>query len=172
MPEARKRPCTICRRWFRPDARVGVRQRACDAPECQAGRRQKTQARWRNRNQRVRPGCDTANDTGRPRGAAGDDPFAGVLFAGDRGSAATTGQPGILSVPPPQTPTCRLGTIAPIPSPKRNPPPTPRAFGADDIAAYPRRNGRTPCGVDDDAGFSILFPEWVTSTEHYGVTSR
>src|ERR1035437_84641 len=50
MPETRKRPCTICRRWFRPGPRAGDRQRACDAPECQAGRRQKTQARWRNRN--------------------------------------------------------------------------------------------------------------------------
>ena len=28
------------------------------------------------------------------------------------------------------------------------------------------------CGVDDDAGFSILFPGWVTSTERYWVTSR
>jgi hypothetical protein len=51
MPEARKRPCTICRRWFRPDARVGVRQRACTKPECQTVRRLKTQASWRNRNQ-------------------------------------------------------------------------------------------------------------------------
>ena len=51
MPEARKRPCTICRRWFRPDARVGVRQRACSQPECQTARRQKTQASWRSRNQ-------------------------------------------------------------------------------------------------------------------------
>jgi hypothetical protein len=51
MPEARKRPCTICRRWFRPDTRVGVRQRACTKPECQTARRQKTQASWRNRNQ-------------------------------------------------------------------------------------------------------------------------
>ncbi len=50
MPEARKRPCTICRRWFRPDARVGKRQRACDRPECQTARRQKTQASWRRRN--------------------------------------------------------------------------------------------------------------------------
>jgi hypothetical protein len=50
MPEARKRPCRICRRWFRPGPRAGDRQRACDAPECQAARRQKTQARWRNRN--------------------------------------------------------------------------------------------------------------------------
>lgn len=44
MSEARKRPCTICRRWFRPDARVGVRQRACTNPECQTARRRKTQA--------------------------------------------------------------------------------------------------------------------------------
>src|SRR5450432_3472932 len=50
MPEARKRPCTICRRWFRPDPRVGVRQRACGQPNCQTTRRQKTQANWRNRN--------------------------------------------------------------------------------------------------------------------------
>src|ERR1039457_1045883 len=50
MPEARKRPCRICRRWFRPGPRAGDRQRACDAAECQAARRQKTQARWRKRN--------------------------------------------------------------------------------------------------------------------------
>ncbi len=50
MPEARKRPCRICRRWFRPDPRVGACQRACGNPQCQAARRQKTQADWRNRN--------------------------------------------------------------------------------------------------------------------------
>ncbi len=50
MPEARKRPCTICRRWFRPDPRIGKRQRACGKPECQTSRRQKTQANWRRRN--------------------------------------------------------------------------------------------------------------------------
>lgn len=50
MPEARKRPCTICRQWFRPDRRIGDRQRACGKPECQAMRRQKTQANWRKRN--------------------------------------------------------------------------------------------------------------------------
>lgn len=51
MREAGKRPCTICRRWFLPDARVGTRQRACTKPECQSARRQKTQANWRSRNQ-------------------------------------------------------------------------------------------------------------------------
>ena len=61
---------------------------------------------------------------------------------------------------------------SPIPSPERNSPPTQRAFGADDIAAYPRRNGPHACGVDDDAGFPILFPGWVTSAERYWVTSR
>src|SRR3954453_13336227 len=50
MPDARKRPCRICRRWFRPDVRVGDRQRACGEPDCQRTRRQKTQAGWRARN--------------------------------------------------------------------------------------------------------------------------
>ena len=50
MPNARKKPCRICRRWFQPDARVGERQRACGKPECQTARRQKTQADWRKRN--------------------------------------------------------------------------------------------------------------------------
>jgi hypothetical protein len=40
----------MCRRWFRPDARVGNRQHACGKPECQTSRRQKTQASWRRRN--------------------------------------------------------------------------------------------------------------------------
>ena len=50
MPDPRKRPCTICRHWFRPDPRVGARQRACSKRECQAARRKKTQARWRAAN--------------------------------------------------------------------------------------------------------------------------
>src|SRR5208283_1313639 len=50
MPEVRKRPCAICRQWFRPNARVGNRQRACGKPACQTARRQKTQASWRRRN--------------------------------------------------------------------------------------------------------------------------
>jgi len=50
MPEAFKRPCSICRRWFYLDPRVGARQRACGKPECQAARRKKSQARWRANN--------------------------------------------------------------------------------------------------------------------------
>src|SRR5262245_16742885 len=50
MADARKRPCCICRRWFRPDPRIGSRQRACREPECQAARRKKKQRSWRQRN--------------------------------------------------------------------------------------------------------------------------
>jgi len=50
MPDARNRPCSICRRWFRPDPRVGTRQRACGQPDCQAARRKKTRAAWCSRN--------------------------------------------------------------------------------------------------------------------------
>jgi hypothetical protein len=50
MLKVRKKPCTICRRWFQPDPRVGDRQRGCGKPECQTARRQKTQANWRKRN--------------------------------------------------------------------------------------------------------------------------
>lgn len=50
MPDARKKPCCICRRWFRPDPRVGSRQRACRNPDCQSARQKKMQRRWRERN--------------------------------------------------------------------------------------------------------------------------
>jgi len=46
---AGKRPCSFCRSWFQPDARVGGRQYACSDPECQQRRRRK-QAKWRRRN--------------------------------------------------------------------------------------------------------------------------
>jgi hypothetical protein len=50
MPDAKKKPCRICRKWFLPDVHVGDRQRTCSRPECQVARRKKTQAAWRNRN--------------------------------------------------------------------------------------------------------------------------
>ncbi len=50
MAEPRKRPCSICRRWFRPNARVGDRQHSCSRVECQTARRKKTQAQWRAKN--------------------------------------------------------------------------------------------------------------------------
>ena len=50
MSDARKKPCCICRRWFRPDPRIGLRQRACRNPDCQVARRRKKQKQWRERN--------------------------------------------------------------------------------------------------------------------------
>ena len=56
MPKAgtgtrtKKRPCTICRRWFHPEPQVIARQRCCKNPACLAAFRRKTQASWRNRN--------------------------------------------------------------------------------------------------------------------------
>ena len=49
MPDARKRPCCICHHWFRPDPRVGARQRTYGRPECQGVHRRKMQAVWRRR---------------------------------------------------------------------------------------------------------------------------
>jgi hypothetical protein len=43
----KKRPCSFCRKWFGPDARVGRRQRACAAETCRKKRRAQTQAAWR-----------------------------------------------------------------------------------------------------------------------------
>ena len=50
MPDVQKKPCAICRRWFRPDVRIGKRQRACGRADCQAAHRRKMQAVWRARN--------------------------------------------------------------------------------------------------------------------------
>ena len=48
MSDSRRKPCSICRRWFRPDPRIGSRQRACRNPDCQAARRVQTQRTWRD----------------------------------------------------------------------------------------------------------------------------
>lgn len=50
MPDAKKKPCCICHRWFRPNVRVGSRQRTCGRPECQKALRQKSMSAWRKRN--------------------------------------------------------------------------------------------------------------------------
>src|SRR5450755_2061099 len=78
MPDARKRPCSICRRWFRPDARVGDRQHACGKPECQTKRRRKTQASWRGRN-----------------------PGYAIAYRIDQRSVSTQAAPEVMRVPAP-----------------------------------------------------------------------
>lgn len=47
MYSCKKKPCSICRKWFIPDSRVGQRQRTCSSPECQKERRKRKQAAWR-----------------------------------------------------------------------------------------------------------------------------
>ena len=49
MPDAPKRPCCVCRQWFRPDPRIGFRQRACQKADCQIARRRKKQQAWRQK---------------------------------------------------------------------------------------------------------------------------
>jgi len=46
----KKKRCCICRKMFRPDPRVGERQRACGDTACQRKRRTQSQAGWRSRN--------------------------------------------------------------------------------------------------------------------------
>src|SRR5437660_12442904 len=50
MGNLAKRPCRICRHWFRPDPRVGARQRVCRNSSCQKARHQQAQAKWCARN--------------------------------------------------------------------------------------------------------------------------
>lgn len=45
----RSRPCSVCRRWFVPDTRVGERQRTC-GPACRREQKRRTQAAWSERN--------------------------------------------------------------------------------------------------------------------------
>lgn len=45
----KKRPCSICRRWFMPDLRVGDRQRACGRDECQRARHRDADRAWHAR---------------------------------------------------------------------------------------------------------------------------
>jgi hypothetical protein len=44
-----KKPCSICRKWFTPDRRIGARQRTC-SKRCSEERRRRKQAEWRRRN--------------------------------------------------------------------------------------------------------------------------
>lgn len=73
---ARKRPCRICRKWFRADPRVGVRQRTCGAPSCRRDWHRRSCREWRRRN----PDYDRDDRLRRrlrpAREASGGDPLA------------------------------------------------------------------------------------------------
>lgn len=67
MSDARKRPCSVCRCWFRPNVRVGDRQHACGKPECQTARRKQTQANWRKINPEYARGYRIEQRAAQPR---------------------------------------------------------------------------------------------------------
>jgi hypothetical protein len=45
-----KRPCRICGRWFRPDPRLGERQKTCCADDCKRRWHAKKCGRWNRQN--------------------------------------------------------------------------------------------------------------------------
>ena len=53
MPRVRRRRCACCKTLFRPDPRLGPRQRTCGAPACQRERHAASCRRWRRRNRAV-----------------------------------------------------------------------------------------------------------------------
>ncbi|MBT7712962.1 MAG: hypothetical protein HN745_14670 [Deltaproteobacteria bacterium] len=46
----RKRPCSVCRRWFRPHPRLKDRQRTCGDPECKREWHRIKCGQWNKRN--------------------------------------------------------------------------------------------------------------------------
>lgn len=46
----KKRPCRVCKRWFRPDARLKGRQMTCGSPECQREWHRRRCAQWNRKN--------------------------------------------------------------------------------------------------------------------------
>ncbi|MCP4756914.1 MAG: hypothetical protein GY866_39125 [Proteobacteria bacterium] len=51
MPKIRKkRPCSICRRWFLPKPQVKNRQVTCGNPQCQQERHRRQCAKWNEKN--------------------------------------------------------------------------------------------------------------------------
>ena len=46
----KKRPCKVCRRWFRPNPRVGDVQMTCGRPKCKREWHRKKCAEWNRKN--------------------------------------------------------------------------------------------------------------------------
>ncbi len=46
----KKRPCSICRKWFLPNPHEGARQATCGRPECQSERHRRSCRDWHRRN--------------------------------------------------------------------------------------------------------------------------
>jgi len=48
--QSRKRPCSVCGKWFEPNPRKRGCQRTCGNPVCRKTQRSRTQRGWRGRN--------------------------------------------------------------------------------------------------------------------------
>ena len=46
----KKRPCKVCRRWFRPNPRVGDEQMTCGRPSCKREWHRRKCAEWNRKN--------------------------------------------------------------------------------------------------------------------------
>jgi hypothetical protein len=46
----KKRPCKVCRRWFRPNPRVGDDQKTCGRPNCKKEWHRRKCAEWNRKN--------------------------------------------------------------------------------------------------------------------------
>lgn len=51
----RKRPCSVCGKWFLPNSRQGDRQKTCGRQECKREWHRRACAKWHSKN----PGYDT-----------------------------------------------------------------------------------------------------------------
>lgn len=49
-PTLKKRPCRICRKWFRPNPRVGENQKTCAKAKCKDEWHRKKCATWNKQN--------------------------------------------------------------------------------------------------------------------------
>jgi len=45
-----KRPCRVCKRWFKPDARLGDRQKTCGDAACKREWHRRKCAEWNDKN--------------------------------------------------------------------------------------------------------------------------
>lgn len=84
---ARKRPCSLCRKWFTPGRRAGDRQRVCSAESCQAERHRRACERWHeqhpeyDRERRLRERVRREKGRGEPLAR---DPLAEVAWGAAR----------------------------------------------------------------------------------------
>jgi hypothetical protein len=101
----KKRPCSECRRWFRPQPRVGARQATCGAQECRRKRHRRADRLWHRRHpdydcwRRLQAKVARAAERRRAQGVRGPPPLARVpwdLVQDEMGVKATEILAGIL----------------------------------------------------------------------------